>query len=714
MNPARAIAARLAQLLLRGGPLLATARLLLLAWGIGLAVAAIHLGHWREELTRTLVQLNADAQFRAGVQQRDAVDPAWYRRKALSLLSATERLDRDTSWTLFIPGSWRLFDDLEEQVRLRIEREFGETVVETIRRELYARTSALTGVPQLRAVGDLQPGADCRSPIPQALDRKLSAAAEELPEFAAITDYVAGVERLDAAVQAFFSLQHSGGRPQELRQLVAYTLGAELPGGLADSVRMFHPTDEVNLQPALMQTRLQWATRCSLAKAMGALHTRLLHTNDLIALEQGLAERSAGLFEPGVRAGGFDRTVERYRAVHALLEDQHALLARGRNDWMRQASLQLGPAYQNVLERIARTRLLGPQMVKQLHDQSGVAFAEFRRQFEAAFANRGEPGIVWIEHERRFGLSSERDALRRGLAGLLKMPFMADQAAAPAARSGSALGAVLGEARGLAAARAHFVAQTLPAFPAHVRPAVARLVDGRVSELIYQRAYRGLKAALPANVATPPHLPALRQQRDQVFALQAVLKETGGAGFGERLVATLDGELLRRLAALQEDWLRQPPHQGLANDLAGWQGEALPAWRLLGAADAASLPAAAGRAAARLEALGQQAGALLALGSPALQADPAALRWRTLQEEARRFQARSAESSLLRLERYLAALGPDLRRDNCAERLAAPLPLANGEDDIARRHAEIHEALARRCGELRAQALPPAVAAPLQ
>jgi type VI secretion system protein ImpL len=302
-------AARLRQALAaRNWPLMAACALLA-AWGAGILVAAVQLDGWRQELTRTLVQLNADARFRARAHDREAVDPEWYRRKALALLSASERLQQDAAWSLFIPGSWGRFDDLEEQLQARFEREFGDIVVATLRRELHARASRLTGVPLVRGSGELQAGADCQSPLPQNLERRLTSSAEDLPEFAAAADYVVSVQQLDEAVQSFLSLQYSGGQPEQLRRLVAYTLGRELPGPLAGAVRMFQASDEVSVQPALMQARLQWATRCALMKAMGALHTRLLNTNDLFALEQGLVERSAGLFEVSARAGPFDRTL---------------------------------------------------------------------------------------------------------------------------------------------------------------------------------------------------------------------------------------------------------------------------------------------------------------------------------------------------------------------------------------------------------------------
>lgn len=703
-----ALLARLRFAFRPGMRLLTLAYLVLAAWGVGILVAAVQLGSWRQDHTRTLMQLNADAQFRARVHSREAVDPEWYRRKALALLAATEKLQQDAFWTVLLPGSWRQFDTLEEQLQARFAREFSDIVVETMRRELYAHAGRLTGIPLLRGSGELQPAADCQSPVPQSVERKLTAAAEDLPEFVAVADYVAGVERLDAAVQSFLSLQYSGGEPQQLRKLVAYTLGKELPGALAGAVRMFQAGEEVNIQPALMQSRLQAATRCSLFKAMGALHTRLLNTNDLFALEQGLVERSAGLFEASARPASFDRTLERYRAVHALLEDQNALLAKGRNDWMREGTLQLGPAYRDVMQRIERTRLFGPDMLQQLQNQSGAAFAEFRRQFSAAFGGHAEPGIVWIEAERRFGLSGERAALRQGLGALLKTSFMKEEAAGRQADTGSLAKAVQ-DARSLADERVRALSQVLPIFPSHTQPVVLRVVDARVSELIYQRAFRTLKAALPTD-ARPLEPSTFRQQREQVLALQALLRESGGHYLGERLVATLDGELLRRLANIQEEWRQQPLQDPRSTDFGWWQGEPLALARNLGAYEPAGGTPSLGAAATRLDLLVQQARGLLALGSPGLASDPAALRWLQLQAELERYAARAPESSLLRLERYLAALGSDLRRENCLERLAANAPAPGQDDDVAQRHAQLHRALMARCTDLRAQALPPAAA----
>jgi type VI secretion system protein ImpL len=690
-------------------PWLALAWLLLALWAAGIVVAAWQLDSWRQELTRTLLQLNADARFRARAPSREAVDPEWYRRKAIALLSASERLQDGGAWTAFLPGSWHAFDDLEEQVQARLTREFSDIVVETLRRELYARASRLSGVPLVRGSGDLQTGAECQSPVPQTLERRLTSAPEDLPEFIAVAEYVDGVAQLDAAVQSFLSLQYSGGQPEQLRKLVAYTLGKELPGALEGAVRMFQGNEEVSIQPALMQARLQWATRCALDKAMGALHTRLLNTNELFALEQSYVARSAGLFDPAARTTPFDRTLERYRAVHALLEDQNALLARGRNGWMGQGTLQLGPGYQRVIQSIEGTRLLGPEVVQQLQSRSGAAFSQFRRQFEQAFGGHRESGIVWLEGEQRFGLSPERAALREGLGALLQVPFMSDEATGGAAKTREAisLARVLQEARALSDERARASTEVVPMFPEHVQPVVTRVIDVRVSEMIYQRAFRSLKALQPADAGAPLDAVAFREQREQVRALQAVLKETGGNWFGDRLGSVLDAELLSRLAALQRDW-EQLPLQDPRGSLAGWQGGPLALAQTLGADGGTVPPPSFSRTAIRLDLLVQQARGLLVLGSPGMATDPTAARWVQLQSELERYTAHANDSSLLRLERYLGALGPDLRRENCAERLTAQAPVALHEDEIAQRHVQLHQALLQRCGELRAQAPPSA------
>jgi type VI secretion system protein ImpL len=678
---------------------------LLAAWAVGLVVAAVQLEMWQNQLTRTLVQLSADAQFRARVaHQREQVDPEWYRRKALSLLAAMEKIRQNTRWMVFVPGSWRQFDDLEERLSTRLEREFGEIVLETMRRELFARASKLTGAPQHAGGGEFRQPLECAAPPYPPTARALSTAPEDLPEFAGVRDWLASLQALDAAVQSWTALQTPGqADPEHLRRLVRYTLDADLPGPASRSLELFGAaSDEPQAQPGAAVAALQGATRCTLAKGMAALHTRLLANNDLLTREQALAGHSAGLFDAS-RPLAFAPAVERYRAVHAILQDQEALLAEGRNAWMRQDTLALGPGYEALLQQVAGTQLLGPPVVQQLRGQAQHAFAQFRRRFDALYASPRpgvQPGIVWQEDAGRFTLAPERVALRQALGGLLQEPFMqvmANGAVPPASDR-------LEDALVVSELRRRVWREHMPRFPQFARVSVGRVVDARLAQMAYDTAVNALKTSVPQNPAGPLDTAAFNAQRERVAQVQSLLVSLRAAHLAQSLGAQQSGDVHRRLAAVYEELRALPLFDARLSDFSAWRGEAGPLLRAMNAADPASLQAQLNEQYASLEALGRRAEQYLALGDPTMAADPVAQRWQRLLRELERYRARQADSSMVALERYMLALGPYLRRENCAENLSAQAP-PRYQDDVALRLGEMHNALVQRCSQLRSAAL---------
>lgn len=666
----------------------------LAVWAAGLAWAAVQLDAWRGELTRTLVQLNADAQFRHRLAGgRGSVDPEWYRRKAIALLAANDRLQGHAAWTLFVPGSWRIFDDLEERLATRIEREFGEIVVDTMRHELLARTRELTGS---GAAGSTA----CTAPLPAAGAGRLSAAPQDLAEYVAVRDYLQRLESLDAAAQAFLALQRTGtAEPQQLRMLVRFTLGTDLPVNLLHSAALFHDHDEVALQPALLQAGLQGAVRCALFKGMDALHARLLSANELLALEGALVRSSAGLFEGGGRAPVAER-LERFKAVSTLLEDQESLLGRGHNAWMRYGSRYFGPEYDALLEHVRRISLLGPEVETQLIVHAHEAFMGFRAQFEKTFGSAPAGGIIWLERERRFGLAPERAALRQGLRNLLQQPFMREDAPATAVAGSGDLG--VQEAAAWLQSRERFASEALPALPAFTRPAVAELVDGRIADLVYQRAYLALKEqSAPGSdtVAIPFDVRGYRERASQVAALQRVLRKVGAHHLAARLGMLHTEPLLRQLASAQQQWEQTALYQPQAGDFGWWQGETEPLWRGLGIAEPAGVARAFAEQLTQLESLAAQVAPALAAAERELASQPQMQRWARLIHELELWRARDPAGSLAKLERYLVVAGTDLRPDNCAQRLAEQAP-PQDDHEVAQRYMRLHAALAQRCSQL--------------
>jgi type VI secretion system protein ImpL len=308
-------------------------------------------------------------------------------------------------------------------------------------------------------------------------------------------------------------------------------------------VRLFRDSEEVPVQPALLHAALQGAARCAFGKAVSAFHMRLLANNDLLTLEEAFQQHGAGVFERGGRAQPFERTVERLRAVLAVLDDQELLLSRGGNDWMRAPALQLGPAHDEMLQRVAATSLLGPEAAAQWRQQSGIAFAQFRRHFDQLFGGRRAPGVVWLDDAGRFGLSPERAALRDGLYALLQESWMSDDAAGGGTVAGAwdLTGAVI-EAQSLLDARQRFTQDTLPRFPPAVRPAIQRIVDARLGELAYEHAFRALKAAGPATTDLLPDSYTATLLREQVMQVRGLLARLGSPALGARLEEQISPE----------------------------------------------------------------------------------------------------------------------------------------------------------------------------
>jgi type VI secretion system protein ImpL len=692
--------------------MLRIAMLALAAWAIGLVVAATRLAAWDDDLVRTLLQIRADAAFRINMAQRhEPISREWYRSKALALLKASEKVQDDSLWAVFVPGAWRRFDDLRERVAARIEREFSEIAVETVRRELYWRTSQLTGVPQDDATGELV-AAECRlpGPLPVASDSAPSAHAAplELPEYLAVREHLRAVAQLDEAVQAMVALQEprdaAAADPDRLRLLVHYTLGAQLPGRLTRSAALFSggakPWDAA--QTAVGLARLQQAVRCSLAQAMRALDKRVFERDDLLASEVTLREREARLAAQAGKQAAFDDTVRAVHEVITAIDAQQALLAQGDYGWLYRNTPSLGPTHDALLAQVAQVRLLGPDTVLQLRRQSGGAMARFRSDFEAIFRPAAEPALAWQQETGRLALSPQRLAWRAGLVALLQQPFMVPPADAMLPADVSAPLAwdprELEQALVLADARRHFMSDALPKFPHSRRAAIARLVDGQVARLVQARVAQALVVEGPA---AAPELAGYGTQRAQLARIEALLISLGARPVAERIQALVSHDLVDRLALAEQDLWRSALFAPRTGSFDWWQGERAPQWAALGAADAAGLKLALAQVAAAIDAQARGMAALLAHTDSVTAPSPTVLRWQGIVAELRRYRSGSADSSLLALERYLLELGPDFSASNCAGRLAGATPHGAHNDVIAQRHLHIHQALAERCAQLR-------------
>lgn len=679
-------------------------------WAVGLGVSTWQLNQHNKALVAALTQLQSDAQYRSRAAQKgDVIPSSWYRNKALSLLAMNERLRTDGTFSFFMPGSWRFFDDLNERVIERIEREFGDIAVATLRRELLAKVGQLSGVEQDESTGDFIIGAQCGLPSSFSgladAPRKSGLLVENQPEFGALQRYVASVDQLEAALQALERLrQPAVTNAEDLRAIVRYALGAELPADMARSLRYFRQAAAEANTFSLPLAQMQEVLRCALAKGADQLDTKLFAQNELVVSEQALSRYKAEL------AGGasFSKVVTGYRDMVSTIKDQEDLLAAGKGGWMRSPTLALGQAYDRSIERIAQNRLLGQQAADQLRSRAQDAFQKFRAEFNVRFGG-AQPGIVWQEKEGKFVLSPERAALRDALAALLNQPFMAAardrEIPAISARSVVAWDvARLDQALAYADVRKRYLAEGLSAFPVTAQKGIESTLNAHFAQLVVDATVEAAvlqdPALMNASLGLDAQAAAYDAARQRLQKVQALLAELGAAPRADELRALISRDALERLRFVDETFAKSELYAMRGRDFKAWRGERGPVLVAFGVADTASLTAYLAQQFSRTEALGKVADLYMTALDPAGASSVVAQRWQAISRDLERYRLKNPNSSLLLLEQFLASAGSDVDQESCVAKLAGKAPANRMGDYFSERHAQVYGALFARCVDL--------------
>ena len=687
-----------------------TAVIFLGGWGVGLAVATWQLQQHNAALVAALTQLQNDAQYRTSTLQRGGSIPAaWHRNKALSLLAMNERLRTEGTHSFFMPGSWRIFDDLNERVIERIEREFGEIAVSTLRRELMGRVSQLSGVEQEADTGNFIIGASCGLPPSFATlgdnPRKNGLLIENQPEFGALQGYLASADQLDIALQALERLhQPSAHNAEDLRVVVRYALGAELPSDMGRSLRYFRQAATESNALAVPLGPIQDALRCALGKASSQLDARLFTNNELVVSEQSLAHQWPEL--TGSRS--FSQSTASYRNVLAAIKDQEDLIATGKGGWMRQPTLVLGPAYDKTIERVAQNRLLGEMAAETLRQQSQTAFQRFRTEFNLRFGGPN-PGVVWQDKEGRFSLSPERAALRDALTSLLNQPFMAaardrDLPTLPA-RSVIVWDIPrLDQALALGDLRQRYLVENLSAFPSGIRTGIEATLNAHFAQLVVDLTVEaaGMQDVRPSMTtgAADSQTQSYETARQRVIKVQTLLTEMGAGARAQELKALASRDALERLRLVDEAFTHSELYTMRGRDFKGWRGDRGPVLTAFGVADAASLTAYLAQQFERAESLGKLAETYMVALDPADTGSILAQRWQAVNRDLERYRLKNPNSSLLLMEQFLVSLGTEVDQASCAGKLMGKAPAGRSGDYFAERHTQIYNALFARCFEL--------------
>jgi len=678
-------------------------------WGGGLIYSAVRIDRAVEDIATAIQRLDRDT--RSGLSSDDPTGAAFVqaRSRAIEALNLMSQVDSGALGTVFMPGSWSFFDTLQDQVQRRLELRFSEVSLGPITRGIYARVGELTGVPSDPETGYLIQGASCALPMGWAaqLEGKESSTidVEDLPEFAALLLYMSRVEQMDKVLTARARLVDGTKEldSADLRLIVKTVLGAELAGNVDRTAILFRKF--AKRQPSLPLDGMRQAAACSYGLALGAVHVRLFERNELLEIEKKLNQASRLALSGGAKTPETTQSLEAMRLLLDELKRQEFMMLPGKGAWIQRMPLQLGQAYDTVIQRAQGSLLIGSEPVETGKKLAAEGFARFKTEWDVTVTGGSEllaEGLFWSDKESKWSFSEDRQALRNGLTQLLAQRYMSAQArkALPKSDAQSWITwdkSKLDQALLVVESKRKFQSDILPNFPAAARSDIERVVNAVLADSAMELVSQAV-VAIPRGAGVSA---ASDADRGRLTKVQAMLIEMGAKSAADELSALVSRDALSRLRQIDEAFLRSDLFQPRDADFKTWAGDRGPLLSAFGAGDSMALGHYVSEQQARVEALSREAEQLLVQVESALMNGPTARRWQEIAVDLNRYKSKSPNSNLLALEQFIMTVGTELDRANCAEKLPLKPVRRRGGDIFADRLYVMQVALAGRCRELR-------------
>jgi len=680
-------------------------------WAIGLTYASFQIGRVFPTLAEGIEGLNRDAEHRAASQTDDATFGLdWRKKTAVSLVLGLEQLQMnrvsevgaDRSGiriNLFLPGSLPIFDPLLSQLQLRLEEEFKQVALETIRRSIYRKAAELTGVgfdPRTDAL--IYAPSECRPPLAQVSATDTAAlrtlAIDQQPEYLRLVHYLRELVALDKSLSALKRLQAKSPTAEEdLRLVLRYALDKEFLGPLTDSTALFQAS--IQAVPQLIDASLiSQVSQCGLAKVHQTLLIQLVERNPLLVSETKVREIEEDLLDKSEQTSA--EILALITSFHLSLIEQQRLLQAGGGEWLSGPEPSLGQALESQT-RLARTLgILGPGATEQMQLNTSRAASQLAGAIKDLVPPPGFPGLV-ISQEP--GVAPVQNGSRKSLAASIEalrlQPFMVPVntgvlVASPEAELIAWDAAGLSRASSIVGAYKRFLADELHRFPNAFQEPIQRRVSFQTSQKVDDILEVAHQSRAPNSSEPPIALEDYEATRTRLVSLANDLNAMGDSQASATIMAMLASDARTRLIDLQGSFLQLSAYSLIGLPQLGENlGTALLPF------DAAALQDYLGAQRERMEAFYVRASAY----RRALPANARADRdfWASFIKDIDQYRAKDPRSGLSRLEGFLTMVTDSTSPRSCAARLsAAPTPLRPiGFFD--HRYAELHRALLANC-----------------
>jgi type VI secretion system protein ImpL len=649
------------------------------------------------------------------------LDNNWYLRHTLQLLTKMAPLGGVRLSWFSIPGSWPMISPLQGEIETVLYRGFNDIVVNLARKGLNEKLAALAGLPENPITSEIVGNpADCTAPSlgDPAQAAPLTLAIDQFPEFARLSEQVQKTETLGAQMEVFASLiGQGGGGMRDLRGLLHYTWNMNLSPSLDEGGYQSQVLREnkFTFKEGTPMHLLPPAATCAFNQQIAQLYTKFFTRNQALLLSQDIATRIAALSET---SGNTVHGDEAYENLVIQINALDALLKSPSSRWLGSGKRDLGPAFDDLVHRVAAISSLGPDVAAHARATEQADIERLRKNL-ALPAAAAVGAILQRAPDGSWALAPDVASFGSALAMLLKQGFMA-----PA--QGLRLevnidpGTVvrwnvkgLNDALTLANDQHRYLKDNLGKFPQLLQDDLHAIADRHLARLMtdlianaesvgpeaLQTGVSGSNPSVPANVSD------FDRAGPQLVRLLAVLQEVGADSTYNDLTSLLKRDAVRGLFAINGALNSDGLYAVRDGNFSWWQGTKNPAAGAFRTADPQALADFLGQQFDQAAWLAKLSAPLLAIvDSAGLELDPDAAqvvsRLRGIAREVERYKTKNPNSSVAELESFIRTDMAQIDGQNCIAKLAPKLGAAPDADFFRQREIDLRQQLYARCVEL--------------
>ena len=699
---------------------------LLTVWLLGLIVTSYQLQKVFPRIAEGIEGLNRDALYRQVTKPMDNEDATqWQTQTATSLIVGLENIQAhrlvkfkvgsdDVVINPFIPGSWPYWDPLLTNLRLRIEREFDEVVVHTVRRVLVEKAEKLTGVPSLglaESASSLIPEpAGCKPAALSLSDTvglhtispsNTTLTISKMEQYQRLVAFIERAADLDKAIASYESIDvPSRHAESDLRHLLRYTLGQPFEQPLTASLPLFHSALD-DKRKHLYEPAFQAALKCSVGQLYSSLLQQLVDNNTVILSEKKIAEIQAQLLQLELTRATHSQRLELAQDLLERLNDQKDLLARGATQWMAgpepNLSLELAP----LLRSIEKVPMLGSDFVtKSLipqTQQASLALGALRTNLATIEDNTGL--LISTEEKLPVTQSDERAAFALALRKLLDPNFLPYDEPALAAQFEwpSSLRwdeAILSDAVETLQARTKRIEDELKAVPEAMRQVLMALANEALGIHIQNLIIKAVtEDPLETTLDSEDFLSDYQSANTKLKTLLAGLERMSQKSAAREIRQAIDQDALLRLEELKSIFNQNNPYRLLQADF-----DEIAAVDKALAFDSASLQTYLENQLRMIQSINKTSKVLLQ-GLTTKHSDSF---WTMLDSNVQRLASGDPTATIKKLEGLLYSLTSEEFGVFCTERLSKQVPVIRSNDYFEARFSELHGALKQHCRDRKA------------